>query len=115
MIRMEGRGIMTDTLQERIEKLTKQQEQLKARKRQLLARAGQQERKARTRRLIQLGAVMEKALGIELDERGRELLLEQLTRTHHGEQGDYTRASRIIEELKADGYEPDTEQAENGN
>jgi hypothetical protein len=103
---------MDDALQQRIDRLTRQQEQLKARKRQLLARASQQERKARTRRLIQIGAVMEKGLGMELDEQGRSLLLEELTTVKHGNDGETTTlGAQITSRLQARGYDPGTREA----
>ncbi|NOJ74077.1 DUF3847 domain-containing protein [Paenibacillus alvei] len=46
--------------EERLEELDKKMEQLKAKKQQLRAQVSQKERKERTRRLIQIGAIFEK-------------------------------------------------------
>ncbi len=51
------------SLEERIEDLQKRQAKLKAQEKSLKARHAQQKRKARTRRLIQIGAEVEKHAG----------------------------------------------------
>lgn len=51
------------TIDERIEDLKKKQDQLKAQERALKARKSLQERKARTKRLIEIGAAIENVLG----------------------------------------------------
>lgn len=48
--------------EEKIEELDKKMEQLKARKRDLVARRSKEDRKKRTKRLIQLGGIVEKVL-----------------------------------------------------
>lgn len=48
------------TAEERLQELNKKLEQLNNQKKQLLAKQKQEERKARTRRLIQIGALSEK-------------------------------------------------------
>ena len=53
----------TDT--ERLLELEKKMEQLKARKQQVESRMKEKERKERTRRLIQVGAIFEKYFDIE--------------------------------------------------
>jgi uncharacterized protein (DUF2267 family) len=58
------------TSEERIAELDKRIEQIKAQKKAILAREKQAERKARTKRLIEVGATVESVLGrpIEQDE-----------------------------------------------
>ncbi len=51
------------TFDERIEELVKKQEQLKAQERQLKKQQNTEERKRRTKRLIELGAIVESVLG----------------------------------------------------
>ena len=75
------------TNQERLEKLQKKQEQLKAREKALKARISTQERKARTKRLIEIGALVESALGRKLEEKDREKLSAYLKQSE--EQGKY--------------------------
>lgn len=53
---------------ERIEKIEKKIEQLKAQKQAIVQREKEKERKARTRRLIQIGALAEKYLDIHTPE-----------------------------------------------
>lgn len=53
---------------EKIDELDKKIEQLKARKQALIAREKEQERKERTRRLIQIGATIESRLNLTLQE-----------------------------------------------
>lgn len=50
---------------DQIKKIDEQIEQLKNRKRAMLAREREKERKARTRRLIQIGAIAEKYMNCE--------------------------------------------------
>ena len=51
------------TYDERIDELRKKQEQLKAQERDLMKRQSAEERKKRTRRLIELGGIVESVLG----------------------------------------------------
>ena len=51
------------TYDERIDELRKKQEQLKAQERDLMKRQSAEERKKRTRRLIELGGIVESILG----------------------------------------------------
>ena len=51
------------TYDERIDELRKKQEQLKAQERDLMKRQSADERKKRTRRLIELGGIVESVLG----------------------------------------------------
>lgn len=67
------------TKQERIKAIEQQEERLKQRKRKLLASINSEERKKRTHRLIETGAVVEKGAGIQLDTtEQREALLDVL-------------------------------------
>lgn len=54
-------------IDERIAELDKRQEQLQARKKKLLAQKNQKERKARTKRLIEIGASVESVLGKSIE------------------------------------------------
>ncbi|WP_436665920.1 hypothetical protein [Lactiplantibacillus plantarum] len=60
-------------MEDRIAKLDEQQKQLKAKKRVLRNRLSQQARKARTKRLIEKGALLEKLL----DDHGNQIKTEQ--------------------------------------
>ena len=51
------------TYDERIDELTKKQEQLEAQKKALIKKQNEEERKKRTRRLIELGGIIESVLG----------------------------------------------------
>ena len=55
--------MMRRTYDERIEELLKKQEQLKAQERELKKRQSAEERKRRTKRLIEIGAIVESVLG----------------------------------------------------
>ena len=55
--------MMRRTYDERIEELVKRQEQLKAQERQLKKQQSAEERKRRTKRLIEMGAIIESVLG----------------------------------------------------
>ena len=48
---------------ERIDELTKKQEQLEAQKKALIKKQNEEERKKRTKRLIELGGIIESVLG----------------------------------------------------
>lgn len=56
----------TRSYEERIAELQKKQEQLKQQERALKAKQAERERKMRTKRLIEVGAIVEKALSREL-------------------------------------------------
>lgn len=58
------------TLEEQLKALEEKEQILKARKQQLIAKSKEQERKARTHRLIEIGGAVESVLGraIEKDE-----------------------------------------------
>ena len=69
---------MTQSIEDKIAELEKRRDQLNARIKQIQARQSAKARKARARRLYQLGEIMEKAMGIELDEAGRQILSQTL-------------------------------------
>ena len=55
------------TIEEQLKALEEKEQVLKARKQQLISKTKEQERKARTKRLIEVGAAVEAALGYPLD------------------------------------------------
>ncbi|MZU05595.1 hypothetical protein GT987_10280, partial [Bifidobacterium longum] len=65
-------------MEARVAKLDEQQKQLKAKKRALRNRLSQQARKARTKRLIEKGALLEKLLDDHGDQIRTEQRLQQL-------------------------------------
>ncbi len=70
----------TKSLEQRIADLKKKQEQLKAQEKMLKTKQSQKARKERTKRLIEVGAVLEKACGMEFTTKeDRERLLSILT------------------------------------
>lgn len=78
---------MSRSTDEQIEELQKQIEQKRARIRQLKARENAKARRARTHRLIQVGAIVEQATGVAYDsEQARQALSDALVRTPLGAQ-----------------------------
>lgn len=78
---------MSKSSGEQIEELQRQIDQRKARIRQIKARENAKARKARTHRLIQVGAIVEQATGVEYDsEQARCALQDALVRTPLGAQ-----------------------------
>ncbi len=75
------------TTSERIAEIEKKQEQMNALKRQLQKREAAENRKARTRRLIMIGAEVEKILGNPIEEKDLPRLIKflesQETRGHY--------------------------------
>jgi len=70
----------TKSLEERMAENKAKQEKLKQEMRKLKNKQSQEERKKRTKRLIEVGAVVEKALGMEFEtEQQREQLLAVLS------------------------------------
>ena len=63
----------------KIAEIDKKIEQLKAKKQSLISREKEQERKARTRRLIEIGAIVEKGLTISSTQKAQ-ALVEYLTK-----------------------------------
>ena len=62
------------TYDERIEELMRKQEQLKAQERQLKKLQNVEERKKRTKRLIEMGAIIESVLGRPVTDEDKERL-----------------------------------------
>lgn len=63
------------TYEERIEELQKRQAQLKEQEKDLQRRASAERRKKRTRRLIEIGGIVESVLGREIDDDDKTRLL----------------------------------------
>ncbi len=78
---------MKETTQAKLDKIEEQMKQLKARKKAILARVSQEQRKARTRKLIQLGGVVAKYLNREIDDADIEKLDQFLK--NQEERGEY--------------------------
>lgn len=90
----------TKSIEERIDDLQKKQAQLKAQEKALKAKKSQAERKARTKRLIEVGAIIEKALEMEFDTpEKREKLLEILTKQRQTNSGTLTNWGSYLKEL----------------
>lgn len=77
---------MPRTYEERIDELTKKLEQMQALKKELEQKARVQERKDRTHRLIQIGAVMEQACGEAIDPEMLANYLSSKVRSNNGEE-----------------------------
>ncbi|MDY5133556.1 hypothetical protein [Actinotignum urinale] len=92
-----------NTLQEKLEKIEKQRAQLTARAQRIRAKYAAKERKARTRRLIQVGAILESNLGIEFTEEKRNQLARFL---HHKYDNGITGAQRVLEQISRESAEP---------
>ena len=76
------------SIEERIDELQKKQAQLKAQEKALKAKRSQAERKARTKRLIEVGAILEKAMVTEFtSQEDRDRLLRLLTDTYESQDG----------------------------
>lgn len=84
------------TYEEKLRKIEEKEKQLKAKRRKLIAQHSQEERKARTRRLIQLGGIAEKYLGVMDSEEDQErfaqdLMIIQAIRQEETENDPYTK------------------------
>lgn len=75
---MEELSMATKSYEERIEELVKKQNQLKEQEKALRARASAEERKKRTRRLIEMGGIIESVLGRATTDDDKTRLLEFL-------------------------------------
>lgn len=75
------------TIDEQIKALEEKEQILKARKQQLLAKNREQERKKRTKRLIEVGATVEKVLGRPIEQEELPKLLNFLKQQE--ERGQY--------------------------
>lgn len=89
------------SIDERIAALEEREKQLKAQKRKLKAQQSQAERKARTKRLIEVGAIVEKAIDLQLETKEkREALLQLLTQEKQNRSGEtYSYGSYFKKEL----------------
>ena len=90
------------TIEEQIAEQEKKKQQLEARIKQLKARQSATERKERTRRLIEVGAIVEKGLGVELkSEEQKEALLEILTEQKKDKNGNiFTNGSWLKKQVE---------------
>lgn len=84
------------TYEEKLRKIEEKEKQLKAKRRKLIAQHSQEERKARTRRLIQLGGMAEKYLGVldSAEDQARfvqDLMLIQVLRQEETKNKPYTK------------------------
>lgn len=89
------------TYEEKLRKIEEKEKQLKAKRRKLIAQHSQEERKARTRRLIQLGGMAEKYLGVldsEEDQArfAQDLMLIQVLRQEETKNKPYTKEALQI-------------------
>ena len=87
----------TRTYEERLEELQKKQEQLKAQERELRKRQSEAERKKRTRRLIELGGIVESVLGRPTTDEDKIRLLNFLKRQERNG-GFFTKAMNAVDE-----------------
>mgnify|MGYP003615522554 CR=1 FL=1 len=78
---------MKEATQAKLDKIDEQMKQLKARKKAILARVSQEQRKARTRKLIQLGGVVAKYFNREINDADIEKL-DQFLKSQE-ERGEY--------------------------
>lgn len=69
------------TNEQKLEELEKKMEQLKTQRKAIIAREKAAERKARTKRLIEIGAEIEAALGYSLDTKEMRLALGEFLRS----------------------------------
>lgn len=102
---MAGKSIdeRISNLEKQQEQLDKKKEQLDKRRKALVAKKNQQERKARTKRLIEVGAIIEELLEIEFDtQEKKDALIEVLT-TDRGNSfsSSYTYKKNMSKEITA--------------
>jgi len=90
------------TIDERIAEIEAKENRLKQQKKKLKAEQSKQARNARTKRLIEVGAIVEKALGIEFDTpEKKEKLLSLLVQERNGRNGStYSYASFFREQIE---------------
>ena len=90
----------TKSIEERIDELQKKQAQLKAQEKALKAKKSQAERKARTKRLIEVGAILEKAMDMEFDtQEKKDKLLDILTKQRQTNNGPVTTWGSYLKSL----------------
>lgn len=92
----------TRSIEERLAEIEAKENRLKQQKKKLKAEQSKKARNARTKRLIEIGAIVEKALGIELDTPGkREKLLNLLIEEREARNGNtYSYASFFRNKIK---------------
>ncbi|WP_366914180.1 hypothetical protein, partial [uncultured Clostridium sp.] len=78
----EGRFEMTKSAEEQLAELEAKRDQINARMQEIRARQRKKEQKERTHRLIQVGAVMENALDLELNTEHLRELVGQIIRDY---------------------------------
>lgn len=90
------------TIDERIADIEARENKLKQQKKKLKAEQSKQARNARTKRLIEVGAIVEKALGVEFDSpEKKEKLLSILTQERQGRNGSiYSYGSYFREQIE---------------
>lgn len=94
------------TNEEKLQELEKKMEQLKAQKKKLQAQQSKAERAARTRRLIQLGALSEKYFDCkEIEPEEFEKLLKQIVATEDFQMLLLSRKVDEVEEMESGGSE----------
>lgn len=89
------------TIDERIADIEARENRLKQQKKKLKAKQSKQARNARTKRLIEVGAIVEKALGMELDTpEKKEKLLQILVQERRGrDNSTYTYGSYFHDQI----------------
>lgn len=90
---------MAKSAEEQIRELERRRDQLNARMRRIRARESAKERKARAHRLIEVGALVESAVGVECDEAVRETMALNLNSNVCVVEPDGTRRSVRLAEL----------------
>lgn len=88
------------TEQERIEELEEKMKKMKAKKQQLEARMKEKERKARTKRLIQVGAIFEKYFEFEGEEDAEKIALAYQKSVKENKEKILSRSVEEIEKMK---------------
>ena len=89
----------TRTYEQRLEELQKKQEQLKAQEKELKRRQSEAERKKRTRRLIELGGIVESVLGRPITDEDK-IRLQNFLKKQERNGGYFTKAMNDTAESK---------------
>lgn len=90
------------TVEERIAELQKRQEQLKAQEKALKAKQAQAERKARTKRLIEIGGAVESVLGKPIEKQDLPKLISFLKQQE--ERGQYFSKAMAVDQADSKGH-----------
>lgn len=90
------------TVEERIAELQKKQEQLKAQEKALKAKQVQAERKARTKRLIEIGGAVESVLGKPIEKQDLPKLISFLKQQE--ERGQYFSKAMAVDQADSKGH-----------